>query len=294
VLWAAAVNVGLYRSAVGGQVWDFPSQPPIPASESFVQAARVAFSADGAVLSTVFNSRLWTSDDAGDSWRLALGPETTPVAFVSFLLTHPLDAAVLYSGTGGAPRLFASHDSGATWQALEPGFDCSFNALAVAPSTPATLYAGGTLTTLPSFACHLTRAALFLSTDGGATWTRADSGLAGDGVLSLAVDPLDSRILYAQSGGRFGNSTGVSKSLDGGVTWSALASPLVSNLVFSAGGGTLWGNQGTQVFASHDGGASWRSVGGPQVFNIDRLIPDPVDPDRLYAATWGGVWVLEP
>jgi hypothetical protein len=107
------------------------------------------------------------------------------------------------------------------------------------------------------------------------------------------VDPLDPRILYATSGGRFSNPTGVSKSTDGGATWSGLGPPVVGNLVFSAGGGTLWGNQGSQVFASRDGGASWQSVGGPQVYTIDRLIPDPADPDRLYAATSGGIWVLE-
>jgi len=158
----------------------------------------------------------------------------------------------------------------------------------------ATLYAGGTLAIAPpSFGCHITRAALFRSTDGGATWTKADSGLAGEGVLSLAVDPLDPRILYATSGGRFGNLTGVSKSTDGGAAWFGLGPPVVGNLVFSAGGGTLWGNQGSQVFASHDGGASWQSVGGPQTYTIDRLIPDPVDPGRLYAATSGGIWVLE-
>jgi photosystem II stability/assembly factor-like uncharacterized protein len=292
-LWAAAGPQGLYRSTVGGQVWDLPSQPPYSPGQ-LPSVARVALSADGALLGTVFNGGLWTRDDAGALWRLALGLTTIPASPVSTLLTHPVDAATLYAGFQILQFFFASHDSGATWQRLQPGFDCSFYALAVAASAPATLYAGGTLTTSPSFACHLTRAALFRSTDGGATWTKADTGLAGDGVLSLAVDPLDPRILYAQSGGRFGNSTGVSKSLDGGDTWSALASPLVSNLVFSAGGGTLWGNQGTQVFASHDGGATWQSVGGPAVFNVDRLVPDPVDPDRLYAATTGGVWVLEP
>ncbi len=292
-LWAAAYGAGLYRSTVGGQVWEVPTQSPAPFSDSPVQVTHVAFSADGALLDTVFNDFLWTSDNAGASWHLALGPNTAPAAFVTFLLTHPVDAVALYAGSWGGRRLFASHDSGATWQPLEPGFDCAFNALAVAPSAPATLYAGGTLNTNSSFDCHLTRAALFRSTDGGATWTRADTGLAGDGVLSLAVDPLDPRTLYAQSGGRFGNSTGVSKSLNGGGTWSALASPLLENLVFSAGGGTLWGNQGAQVFASHDGGASWQSVGGPAVFDVDRLIPDPVDPDRLYAATSGGVWVLQ-
>jgi len=293
-LWAAAYLAGLFRGTEGGQGWEIPTQSPPPLSDSPVQATRVAFSADGALLDTVFNDFLWTSDNAGAFWHLALGPNTAPSAFVTFLLTHPVDAMALYAGAAGGQRLFASHDSGATWQPLEPGFDCAFSTLAAAPSAPATLYAGGSDTaSSPSFACLTTRAAVFRSTDGGATWTRTGSGPAGDQTLALAVDPLDSRTVYAQIGGRFGNSTGVSKSLDGGDTWSALTSPLLKNLVFSAGGGTLWGNQGSQVFASHDGGASWQSVGGPAVFDVDRLVPDPVDPDRLYAATTGGVWVFQ-
>jgi photosystem II stability/assembly factor-like uncharacterized protein len=295
VLWAAAGRPGLYRSTVGGRVWDFPTQPPQAPFDPLHTDDRVtgvAFSSDGAVLYTVFHEGLWASDDAGASWRLTLGPETTPPALVSSLFTHPLEAATLYAKS--FQSFFASRDSGTTWQLLNPGFDCAFNALAITPATPATLYAGGALDNDPSFACHLTRAALVRSTDGGATWTRADSGLAGDRVFYLAVDPLDPRILYATSGGRFGNLTGVSKSLDGGASWSGLGPPVVGNLVFAAGGGTLWGSsQDTQVFASRDGGASWQSVGGPQVRTLLRLIPDPADPDRLYAATSGGLWVLE-
>jgi photosystem II stability/assembly factor-like uncharacterized protein len=293
VLWAATGMTGLYRSTVGGQAWDLATQPPVPPDVPLIAPfTGVAFSSDGAILYTLFNGGLWTSDDAGVSWRLVLGPETTtPRAFVSLLLTDSQDAATLYAK--GVSGFFASHDSGATWQALNPGFDCSFNTLAIAPSAPATLYAGGAMNSAsPSFGCHLTRAALVRSTDGGATWTRADSGLAGEGVLSLAVDPLDPRILYATSGGRFGNPTGVSKSLDGGATWSELGPPIVSNLLFSAGGGTLWGSDDLHVFASRDGGASWRPMGGPQGF-INRLVADPADPGRLYAAASGGIWVLE-
>jgi photosystem II stability/assembly factor-like uncharacterized protein len=292
ILWAAAAEAGLYRSTVGGRVWDFPTQPPVFPSSLAVRST--TFSADGAILYVASDGRLWSSDNAGVSWRLVLGPETTPATTVSSLLTYPLDAATLYAGyPGGSQRFFASHDSGATWQALEPGFDCFLGILAVAPSAPATLYAGGAAmnSASPSFRCRIPRAALFRSTDGGATWTKADSGLTGETVLSLVVDPFDSRILYATSGGI--SLPRVSKSLDGGTTWFGLSSPFMVNLVFSAGGGTLWGSQGSEVFASRDGGASWQSVGGPQGSGVVRLIPDPTDPGRLYAATSGGIWVLE-
>src|SRR4029079_7010144 len=97
MLWAAAGALGLYRSTVGGRVWDFAPQPPASPSRSFLSVIRAAFSADGSVLSVLFDNRLWSSDDAGVSWRLALGPETTPATPVGFLLTHPLDASTLYA-----------------------------------------------------------------------------------------------------------------------------------------------------------------------------------------------------
>jgi photosystem II stability/assembly factor-like uncharacterized protein len=204
-----------------------------------------------------------------------------------------VDASTLYAWS--APNLYASHDSGATWQTLSPpGPTCFFEALAVAPSAPATLYVGGDNDNHGPVFCRSTRSSLARSNDGGTSWTAADGGLGGVGVDSLAVDPLDPRTVYAQTHEASVAPAGVWKSTDGGATWLRTADLTADKLVFSAGGGTLWGIHGNQVFASHDGAASWQPVGGPQAFNIARLVPDPVDPGRVYAATSGGVWVLEP
>lgn len=294
ILWAATGLPGLYRSGLGGQVWELPTQPPAPADSTRLPGLNdVALSADGALLYTLFNMVLWRSDDASASWRLSLGPDTTPSATVFFFLTHPVVASTLYAWN--AQNLYASDDYGAAWHSLSPpGFACLFDALAVAPSAPATLYAGGANTNGGPFGCRNTRSSLARSEDGGGSWTAADGGLGGAGVLSLAVDPLDPRTLYAQTQEAFVTPAGVWKSTDGGATWLRTGNLTADKLVFSVDGGTLWGIHGNQVFASHDGAASWQPLGGPQAFNIARLVPDPVDPGRLYAATSGGVWVLEP
>lgn len=290
ILWAAAGDAGLYRSDVGGRVWDLSTQPPAaPTSRQSVDG--VALSADGAVLYILFNQALWASGDAGASWRLALGAETTPSASVAAFLPHPTDAATVYSWN--APSLYTSHDSGVTWQTSRPGLPCRFDSLAVAPSAPSTLYAGGAVSNGGPFGCRDTLARLVRSTDGGITWTEADAGLAGLSVTALAVDPLDARTVYAQTSAGSPLPNGVWKSTDGGATWLRTGVLTANALAFSADGGTLWALYGTVVLASRDGAASWQTVEGPPAFQIDRIIPDPIDPNRLYAATWSGVWVFE-
>ena len=291
-LWAAAGASGLYHSNVGGAVWDRPTQPPAPAGPTSLPAVNgVAFSADGAVLYTEFNQALWASDDAGDSWRLSLGAETHPSSSAITLLPHPTDAATVYSWSPSV--LYASHDSGVTWQTSNPGLPCLFDSLAVAPSAPSTLYAGGGISTGGPSGCRETLARLVRSDDGGITWTEADAGLAGRSVTALAVDPLDARTVYAQTSAGSPLPNGIWKSTDGGATWLRTGVLTASALAFSADGSTLWALYGTVVLASRDSAASWQTVEGPLAFHIDRLVPDPVDPNRLYAATWSGVWVFE-
>jgi photosystem II stability/assembly factor-like uncharacterized protein len=284
-LWAAAGVTGLYRSTVGGRDWDLSAQPPAPLFDPLSPPAifSVAVSADGARLYTVFNLELWASADDGANWtEFLIAGRLPPFLLISSVRTHPVDASTLYARS--SKTIFASHDSGANWQTLaSPGFGCAIADLALAPSAPSTLYVLG------SNISGITRCGpvtgIVRSTNGGASWTNANGGLQGS-VDSLAVDPLDARTVYAQT------SRGLMKSTDGGATWLRAGKAKSGDLVFSTGGGTLWEARGSQVFASHDGGATWQSTGGPQAV-ILRLIADPTSPDRLYAATSGGVWVLQ-
>ena len=76
--------------------------------------------------------------------------------------------------------------------------------LAIDPANPMTPYSG-------------TRGAgVFQSTDGGANWSAANSGLPDTTVRALAIDPTNPMRLYA---GTLGD--GVFKTTDGGANWSA-------------------------------------------------------------------------
>src|SRR4029077_18075174 len=79
-------------------------------------------------------------------------------------------------------------------------------AFAIDPINSSTLYAGIRF-----------GGGVFKSSDGGGSWTAANTGLTDMFVTSLAIDPITTRILYA---GTFG---GVFKSVDGGANWIAAA-----------------------------------------------------------------------
>lgn len=286
-LWAAMGDLGLsqgFRGAGGAVPWERPEQPP--STQVPVYAPSVAFSADGAAVYAVADSQLWLNDNRGGPWSQLL---QTPSG-LALVRADPRDAATVYAAD--RTKLYASHDNGAHWQPLNVEFTCFIFDVAVAPSEPATLYAAGANDPAPNTEGSCVRrakAALYRSADGGASWTRIDAGLPGVPV-TVAVAPSDPRKVYVPLG------TGVWRSQDGGATWafSNVAAPGVASVAVSSAFGTVWaGTFDSRVFASLDGGATWQPRGGPQAYTIRRLIPDPLNPLRLYAATWSGVWVLE-
>jgi len=78
-------------------------------------------------------------------------------------------------------------------------------ALAIDPSDPETLYAGGN--------------GVFKTTDGGKSWTAIDSDLAElNATITLVIDPKDPATLYA--GTSYGS---VFKTADGGARWTTVS-----------------------------------------------------------------------
>lgn len=199
--------------------------------------------------------------------------------------------ALVYAGTLGG--LFASSDGGDTWQrkvaGLPSGIDSSINTLAVDPSSPSTLYAGGV--------------GLFKSVNGGETWTELKTGVVGRlSIIAVAVDPRNPSHLYVSA-----NIPCVEvcpaanlpllatfRSQDGGLTWS----PMVLNgyvLAFAAT--PSWpsrvfaGTTGVGVLESLDEGATWEaSNSGLGIASVSSFVIDPLLPSLLFAGTVNGVF----
>ncbi len=158
--------------------------------------------------------------------------------------------------------------------------------VAVNPQTPGTLYAG----TLGS--------GVFKSTNFGASWTAANTGLLSNLVDALAIDPSDPSILYAGTSAA-APGFGVFKSVNGGTSWAPTA--LTTGVFFSlaidpTNPSTLYaGSSGPAssfgVYKSINGGASWTIAHtGLTGSTVNALAIDPSAPATVYAGLNGGVF----
>ncbi|HEX7333951.1 MAG TPA: SBBP repeat-containing protein [Pyrinomonadaceae bacterium] len=140
-----------------------------------------------------------------------------------------------------------------------------------------------------------TKSPLFKSTDGAASWTNDNYGVAaavsssfgGSQITALAIVPSVPSTIYAGSG------NGVFKSTNGGRTWTpmnnGLTSRNVSALVIHPGAvnilyvavSTFGGGSG--VYKSTDGGATWNLRNNGIIHtSFNTLAIDPVTPNTLY------------
>jgi photosystem II stability/assembly factor-like uncharacterized protein len=253
---------------------------------------------------------------------VSFGPDGGPM---SALAVDPSDPTIVYAGSE-AGAAYKSWTSGARWQRLEGGLpELGFGALAIDPVAPETLYAGtggsGIYKTVdggftwadsnlgipqdlrfvfdlavdPSTPRRLYvlvgddgygGGALFVSTDGAATW--GPSSLPGGGTV-VAVDPADPEHVYV----------GGWRSDDGGATWSAMTwddqctCGIVRGFAFDGGTpGVIFAglDQGLiyrgSVQRSHDWGATWGEVlGTDPVESIATSPAAATTPAAVYVGT---------
>lgn len=156
----------------------------------------------------VTGERVFATFDDGESFAQRAQVPALPLS-ASASGTSP---TVLYVGAdvvASAIGLFRSTDQGATLAPVATvPYGGAISAVAVAPSTAATVYLGYKV---PS------PYAILRSTDGGSTWQSASSGLGTGAITSIAVDGAVPTTAYAVQQG-----SGVFRTTNGGVTWLAL------------------------------------------------------------------------
>lgn len=201
------------------------------------------------------SARVYKSTDAGANWTaseagLPLG-EVLDVALgyeawmggINPIVFDPSNTQTIYIGSfiaayfdpvsGPFPTIangvFRSTDGGATWVHRSNGLPTQFGpgtsqgdvlAMAINPANPQTLYAA-----VVNLYSDPINGRVYKTTDGGANWFEASTGIAGQDVRALYIDPVDAtgETIYAGTGGDGANPGGVYRSTNGGASWNSLS-----------------------------------------------------------------------
>src|SRR3954447_3566053 len=294
-VYAGLREAGVRRTTDAGRSWDDCS-PPDPGVFSLAVSA-----ADGAVYAGTEPSRLFRSDDRGESWHaldalLELPsrptwsfPPRPWTSHVRWIAPSPHDPELLLVGIelGGLMR---STDRGETWQDHRPDAQPDVHSLAWHPREAGRAYeAGG--------------GGSAFSIDEGETWQRADDGRDRHYTWSVAVDPDDAECWYvsastgpfAAHGGREPQAR-IYRRRDG-EPWQALGGglpdplPAMPYALVAAEGRLFAGFADGQLWESGDRGDTWRACAlrGDALPSINALAyARDDDPDeRLRSVTIG-------
>jgi hypothetical protein len=206
---------------------------------------------------------VWHSGDAGKTFTsvwpddlvqtigaLAIAPDGTLYAGTGE--AGPGGGSLTYGGTG----VYRSRDLGATWQAIGLETTERIGRVVVDPADPQRIWVAANG---PLFSEGGDRG-LFLSTNGGDSWTKVLAGSTPTaGAVDVALDPDDSGTVYT-------------------TMWDRIRRP--GNRDYTGGGSAL--------YRSTDAGATWAPIGtsffGPGVTTVGRL--------GVAVATGGIVYVL--
>jgi len=231
------------------------------------------------------------SPNGGQDWTNISPPEQgdDETAFIAPFVLSPSNPEILYAGRS---RIYRSTNEGADWLATNGGahVDPAGNpvlSLAVSKTNPGIAYAG----TPPIHS----RAHVFRTLNGGATWEDVTGSLPDRYPSDLAVDPTDAAVVYVTFMG-FGTSH-VFRSEDAGQSWQDIGQglpdiPTSAVEVDPSYPEVIYAGTDLGVFVSVDSGQSWHSfMRGMPTAMINDL--EVFAPDRLIRAATHGNGVFQ-
>jgi photosystem II stability/assembly factor-like uncharacterized protein len=252
---------------------------------------------------------LWKTINAGTTWKPIFERQGT--FSIGDVALAPSNPEVIWVGTGESnvrnsvsfgDGVYKSTDGGNSWQHLGLRETEHISAIAIHPQNPDIVYVGALG---HAFAPNDERG-VFMTTDGGRTWTKTLYIDKEHGVSDLEIDPTNPNILYAgmwsferkpwthRSGSEKG---GLFKSIDGGRTWKKLSNGLPKllgrigvrvaasnpNVVYAI----VESKDGT-LYRSDDRGETFKQVSKQtnivsRGFYYTRVRVDPDNENHLYA-----------
>jgi hypothetical protein len=133
---------------------------------------------------------------------------------------------------------------------------------------------------------------LWISNNGGTSWTTNTDNLTVTGCSDLAIDPTNTLVMYLATGdGDAGDtrSTGVLKSTDGGNTWASTGLTnavtnnfLIRRLIINPNNPqVLLAATNGGIYRTANGGTNWSQVATGNIYDLEFK---PGDPNTVYAA----------
>ena len=275
-----------------------PPWPECPASRSSTTWARP-------------EAGVWKTTNGGIEWA-PITDGQVKTGSVGAIAVAPSDPNVVYVGMGEScirgnvshgDGVYRSTDAGKTWTHVGLRDTMQIGRIRVHPQDPDHVYVAALGHT---WGPHAERG-VFRSRDGGKTWSKSLFVDDKTGVVDLAMDPANPRVLYAaawqaqrtpwslESGGP---GSALHKTTDGGDTWKKLdgkglpkgpwgrigvsVSPARSERVYAV----IEAEDGG-VFRSDDSGATWERTNEDRklrqrAWYYTHVVADPKEPDTVY------------
>jgi photosystem II stability/assembly factor-like uncharacterized protein len=228
---------------------------------------------------------VWKTTNAGTTWFPIF--DSQPIASIGAIAVAPSNSSILYVGTGEADirsqigfgdGIYKSTDAGKTWQHSGLKDTRQIACIRVDPRDPNLVYVAALGHV---YGPHPDRG-VYRSRDGGSTWAKVLDKGPDIGAVDLALDPSDSRTIYAtvwnarrtvwsQYAPMEGPGSGLYKSTDGGDHWTQLTGHGLpdsqwgrAGIAVAAGGKRVYALVDAQgaggLYRSDDAGANWSRV----------------------------------
>lgn len=302
IAYAGSANGGVWKTTNMGQSWK-------PLTDNLLSLAIGALAIDPKEPNTLYagtgelsegvgsyyGSGIIRTTDGGLTWK-QVGLET--VGAFSKIIVHPVSNNIVYvAGGKSGGGVFRSDDHGNTWRKLTnglPSSGASDIALAISGENDV-LFAG-----MPG-------AGIYRSMNGGQSWEPIQQ-YSEMRRIHLDVQPNNYRSVVALVSADGGTFQAAERSLDGGDTWNNIYT--IERDIFNYGSPQGWydiyikidpANEdrifmgGISAWRTEDGGQSWEDVGKSYEGGIhpdqQNLAIAPSDPNVVYFANDGGVWV---
>jgi photosystem II stability/assembly factor-like uncharacterized protein len=283
-------------AVMGGRLHDVVALPNDPSS----------------VIVAAATGGLWKSSNHGTTWTPIFEGQST--ATFGVIAIAPSNPNILWAGTGEQNNrqssswgdgVFRSGDGGKTWLHVGLADSRAIGRILVDPSDPDVAYVAA----LGNLWAPSEMRGVFKTTDAGRTWTHAMRIDTNTGAVDLAMDPHDSKTLYAAAYARLrqpccfnggGPAAGIYKSTDAGATWHKLTAGLPPGDIGRIGLAIAQQTPGLiyaiienatapGVYRSTDGGTTWARMNRlndrPSYYSA--IYVDPTNDQRLYSlARW--------